>query len=72
LLLEYVMAEERIAELEAQLVTANDSVTNLTKLNSELTERLSDAEARNKKLKRSSRRDEQTHKDSLLAAQMRK
>ena len=63
------MSEERIKELELQLVTANAAVTNLTGLNTGLTEQLSDAQARNKKLKRTSRRDERDFKEQLAVAQ---
>lgn len=66
------MLEERIKELESQLATASESVASLTRLNAELTERLSDAESRNKKLKRSARRDESSYKTQLAAAQSRR
>lgn len=66
------MLEERIKELESQLVTAGEAVTSLTRLNAELTERLSDAETRNKKLKRSARRDESSFKEQLAAAQSKR
>jgi uncharacterized coiled-coil protein SlyX len=66
------MFEERIKELESQLATAGETVASLTRLNAELTERLSDAETRNKKLKRSARRDESSLKEQLAVAQSRR
>ena len=66
------MFEERIKELESQLATAGETVASLTRLNAELTERLSDAETRNKKLKRSARRDESSFKEQLAVAQSRR
>jgi phage shock protein A len=63
------MPEQRIKELELQLVTANETVATLTRQNAELTEKVSDAETRNKKLKRSARRDESSFKEQLTAAQ---
>ena len=66
------MLEDRIKELELQLVAANASVANLTGLNTGLTEQLSDAQARNKKLKRTSRRDERDFKEQLATAQTKR
>jgi hypothetical protein len=63
------MSELRIKELELQLAAAGETVATLTRLNAELTEKLSDADVRNKKLRRSSRRDETTHREQLSAAQ---
>jgi phage shock protein A len=63
------MPEQRIKELELQLATASETVASLTRLNAELTARLSDAEIRHKKLKRSARRDESNLQDQLAAAQ---
>lgn len=66
------MFEPRIMELEQQLQAANDNVARLTLANTTLTTQLEDAELRNKKLRRSSRRDESSLKDQLLAAQTRR
>ena len=66
------MLEQRITELESQLATAGETVASLTRLNAELIERLSDAETRNKKLKRSARRDESSFKSQLAVAQSKR
>ena len=66
------MSEQRILELEQQLVTANDAVAKLTLSNTDLTTKLSDAEGRNKRLMRSSRRDESTLRDQLASAMSRR
>lgn len=63
---------QRIKELEAELATATESVANLTRLNGELTDKLSDAETRNKKLRRSSKRDESSLKEQLAIAQSKR
>jgi len=62
------MPEQRIIELEHQLLTANESVAKLTLANTELTKQVSDAEVRNRKLKRSSRKDESSFKEQLAVA----
>ena len=66
------MPEQRILELEQQLVTAHEAVAKLTLTNTDLTDRLSDAEVRNKKLRRSSRKDERALKDQLVLALSRR
>ncbi len=66
------MQAQRILELEQLLLTANETVANLTLANGELTTRLSDAESRNKKLKRSSRADESSLRSQLEVAQNRR
>ncbi|MES2693037.1 MAG: hypothetical protein V4773_06155 [Verrucomicrobiota bacterium] len=66
------MSEQRIKELELQLATANESVTTLTRQNAELTEKLSDSELLNKKMKRSARRDESSLKEQIAIAQSRR
>ncbi|MDD2765419.1 MAG: hypothetical protein PHE83_15765 [Opitutaceae bacterium] len=66
------MSEQRILELEQQLLTANEAVAKLTLSNAELTRQVADGEARNKKLKRSSRRDESAFRQQLTAAQGRR
>lgn len=66
------MSEQRILELEQQLLTANEAVAKLTLSNVELTRQLSDAESRNMKLKRTSRRDESSFRQQLSVAQSRR
>ena len=66
------MPEQRIKDLELQLVTAQASITALTATNAELTRNLSDAESRNKKLQRSARQDESAFKEQLSVAQNRR
>ena len=66
------MYEARILELEQLLATANASLAKLTVAITDLTRQLSDAETRNKKLKRSSRNGESALQDQLAAAQNRR
>ena len=66
------MPEQRIKELELQLATASETVASLTRLNAELTAKLSDAEIRNKKLRRTARRDESSLQEQLAAAQSKR
>lgn len=66
------MSEQRILELEQQLVTANEAVAKLTLANTELTEQLSDADSRNRKLKRNARNDESSLRSQLAVAQSRR
>ena len=66
------MSATRILELEQQLLTAGESIARLTLANAELTKQLSDAETRNKKLKRNSRNDESTLRSELAVAQNRR
>ena len=63
---------DRIHELEQQLLAANEAVAKLTLANAELTKQLSSADTQNKKLKRSSRRDESSLRQQLTAAQSRR
>ena len=63
---------DRIHELEQQLLIANEAVAKLTLANAELTKQLSSADTQNKKLKRSSRRDESSLRQQLTAAQSRR
>lgn len=72
----------RILELEQQLLTANEAVAKLalaneavaklTLSNAELTKQLSSADTQNKKLKRTSRRDESSLRQQLTVAQSRR
>ena len=66
------MSEQRIEELELLLVTANASIATLTASNVELTRNLAGAQVRNKKLKRSARRDQSAFKEQLAAALSRR
>jgi phage shock protein A len=64
-----VMPEQRIADLEQQLLAANENVAKLTASNTLLTSQLESAELRNRKLRKSAGRDERDHKEALTAAQ---
>ncbi len=66
------MSEQRILELEQQLLTANETVLKLTLANAELITQLSNADSRNKKLKRSARSDESSLRSQLEVAQNRR
>lgn len=66
------MPEQRIKELETQLLAANAHIATLTATNLNLTRTVSDAESRAKKLKRNARRDESSLKDQLATAQIRR
>jgi phage shock protein A len=66
------MSAQRIAELEQQLVTAHEAIAKFTLENAELTEQLSEAEKRNKKLKRNARSDESSLRSQLATAQSRR
>ena len=63
------MPEERIQELEAQLLAANQSVARLTQSNAELTRGLAEAETHAKKLRRNSRRDEDSLRQQIATSQ---
>lgn len=66
------MPEQRIAELELQLLAANDTILKLTQSNAQLTSSLADAEVRNRKIRKSARRDESSFKEQLAAANSRR
>ena len=66
------MPEERIKELELQLLAANASIAALTTKNRELASDLADADMRNKKLKRSARQSETSFQDQLTIAKNRR
>jgi hypothetical protein len=66
------LSEPQQPTLEQQLVTANESVTRLTLANVTLTKQLSEAESRNKKLKRNSRNEESSLRTQLATAQSRR
>ena len=62
------MSEQRIKELELRLIAATETVASLARVNAELAGRISETERRNKKLKRTARRDVRTFKEQLLVA----
>ncbi len=62
------MSEQRILELEQQLIAANEAVAKLTLTNAELVIQVANAESRNKKLKRSARNDESSLQAQLAVA----
>jgi SMC interacting uncharacterized protein involved in chromosome segregation len=66
------MPEQRIQALQEQLLTSNEAVARLTRENTVLTTRLSDAESRAKKLKRTARREATAQKEELTIAQNRR
>lgn len=66
------MPEQRIQELEAQLLTANESVAKLTKDNAELTERLNASELAFKRVRRTARQDGNTLRDEIAVLQKRR
>ncbi|OYV01958.1 MAG: hypothetical protein CFE26_22500 [Verrucomicrobiales bacterium VVV1] len=66
------MPQNRIVELEQQLITAQSAVAALTVANAALTEQLSDADGRARKLKRMSRNHESSLKEQLAVAQSRR
>jgi len=64
--------EERIKELEAQLLTAQASITELTKTNAELTESLADSDLALKRSRRNARQDGNTLRDEISVLQRRR
>ena len=66
------MPEERIKELEAQLLTAQASITELTKTNAELTESLADSDLALKRSRRNARQDGNTLRDEISVLQRRR
>ena len=62
------MSQERVAELEGLLLAANVSVAALTRSQALLTGQLADAELRARKLRRKSRRDENTFRTEIAFA----
>lgn len=70
--LRWGMPQNRIVELEQQLVTAQGAVAALTLANAALTEQLADADGRARKIKRLSRNHESSLKEQLAVAQSRR
>lgn len=66
------MPQNRIVELEQQLLAAQSAVAALTAANAALTEQVSDADGRARKLKRMSRNHESSLKEQLAVAQSRR
>lgn len=66
------MSEQRIQELESQLLTAQENITQLTKANAELTEVLRSSEAAFKRARRTARQDGNTLRDEISVLQRRK
>lgn len=66
------MPEQRIKDLESQLLTANETIAKLTAANAILTESVLVADVRNRKLRRSARNDESNFRDQLTIANNRK
>ncbi len=66
------MPEDRIKELEAELLTANESVAKLTQANAELTEQLRSSEQAFKRVRRNARQDGNTLRDEIAVLQRRR
>lgn len=66
------MPAERILQLETSLTAATGEITRLTLANAELAKQLADSDMRNKRLRRSSKRDETSLRAELSVAQNRK
>jgi hypothetical protein len=66
------MSEQRILELEQQLLTANEAVAKMTLSNAELTKKFVDVERQYTRLKHTSRRDESSFRQQLAVAQGRR
>jgi hypothetical protein len=64
--------EERLQELEAQLLTAQASIAALTKTNAELTASLADSDLALKRSRRSARQDGNTLRDEISVLQRRR
>lgn len=66
------MPLQRIKELEAQLLAAQVSITELTKTNAELTASLAEAGQALKRSRRSARQDGNTLRDEISVLQRRR
>jgi F0F1-type ATP synthase membrane subunit b/b' len=66
------MSEQRIKELEAELLAANESVAKLTQANAELTGQLKSSEQAFKRVRRSARQDGNTLRDEIAVLQKRR
>lgn len=66
------MPENRIKNLEAELLAATDMVAQLTKANAELTVGLANAETMLKKARRNSRNDASSLREQITGLQNRR
>ena len=66
------MHEERIKELDALLLAANENIVLLTKANEDLTVGLAEAERTNKKLRRGARQDGDSLRSQITDLQSRR
>lgn len=66
------MPEQRIKEMEAQLSTAQETITRLTKANAELTAQIKAGELAFKRVRRNARQDNNTLRDEISALQNRR
>ncbi len=64
--------QQRIKELEAQLLAAQGSITELAKANATLTELLAQAELALKRSRRNARQDGNTLRDEISSLQKRR
>ena len=66
------MPEQRIKELEAQLLIAQGSIADLTKANATLTSLLADADLALKRSRRNARQDGNTLREEISTLQKRR
>lgn len=66
------MPENRIKELEKQLLEAQEIIAGLTKTNAELTEIVKNSEAAFKRARRTARQDGNTLRDEISVLQRRR
>lgn len=66
------MPEQKIKELEAQLLAANTKVTELTLANAELSLRIKAGELAFKRVRRNARQDSNTLRDEISVLQKRR
>lgn len=66
------MPEQKIKELEAQLLAANTKVTELTLANAELSLRIKAGELAFKRVRRNARQDSNTLRDEISVLQRRR
>ena len=66
------MSEQRVKELEIQLLAAQENIIQLTKANGELTAGLKDAETAFKRVRRNARQDGNTLRAEIDVLQRRR
>jgi hypothetical protein len=66
------MSEQRVKELEIQLLAARESIIHLTKANEELTAGLKSAEVAFKRVRRTARQDGNTLREEIGVLQRRR